>query len=264
MINRLRLTPLPGPAAVGARLAGGWIWFSQVAVRAPDGGRHILPKDAAVAIYPEAMAPLGRLTAARTPLCGLDLTRPHLIAAMAAGAEPHMAVAMARAGAAIVEVDTPADATRAAAGLRAEGVAALVASSVALDDGLVRVPAQAAARTPPGASAVLALARGGDAMARVAALEKALEAAMLAGAPPRRLALDPGPLFGAGGREAARALAPLHATGCAVVADLTDAPSPAALGAGVALALASGAQLLRVGDVAAAAGAMALWMGVCA
>ena len=66
-------------------------------------------------------------------------------------------------------------------------------------------------------------------------------------------------MFGPGGAQALQALAPLHASGCAVAADLTGAPDGAALGAGVALALASGAQLLRVDDIAAAASALALW-----
>ena len=260
MTRSLRLAPIPGPDAVGARLAGGWLWFSQVRAQAPDGAAQVLPTAAVAALYPQAMAPLARLAAARAPLCGLALDRPRLVAALVAQAAPPLALAAARQGAAVIEIDEPAAASRAGAALQAEGCGALVAARDALADGLVRLRADQAGRIPRGAAAMLAHGRGGGAWARVDALTQALEAAMIAGAPRERLALDPGPVFGDDGAQALGALAPLHATGCAVVADLTGAPDAAALGAGVALALASGAQLLRVDAVAAAASAAAQWM----
>jgi len=249
MIRRLSLAPVPGPAAHGARLAGGWLWFSQVRVEPPGAAAQVLPTEAAAALFPEAAAALARLAAARAPLCGLTLSAPRLVAASGA----------AREGAAIVEIEASGASAHAGAAAQARGARALAAPCAAPPIALARLPADRAARIPRGAAAMLAHGRGGDARARVEALTQALEAAMIAGAPRERLALDPGPVFGPGGAQALQALAPLHASGCAVAADLTGAPDGAALGAGVALALASGAQLLRVDDIAAAASALALW-----
>lgn len=258
MTRRLRLTPVPGPAALGARLADGWIWFSQVIVQAPGAAAQVLPTEAAGALFPEAVAPLARLAAARAPLCGLTLSAPRLVAALGVRATPAEALSAARLGAAIIEIEALDVAAHAGVALQASGSGAM-ASAGALPNGLVRLAAGRAAHIPRGASAMLAHERGGDAWARVEALTQALEAAMIAGAPRERLALDPGPVFAADGAQALRALAPLHALGCAVAADLTGAPDGATLGAGVALALASGAHLLRVDDIVAAASALALW-----
>lgn len=75
----LRPLPLPLGQPNARPLAGGALCFSEIEVLRRGHPPEILPADAVEALHPEAAAVLARLCRPRTPLAGIDLTRPKVM-----------------------------------------------------------------------------------------------------------------------------------------------------------------------------------------